>query len=185
MNKKNQDPLQDQTDEELLLSLALGETKALDILYLRHSGKVLAYALKRGLSQERAEDVLQIVFLQLHRKKHLYDPKHPALAWIFVITRSELKDYRNREVKDFQEWDDSLSQTTEIAPKLETKDEAQGLLSELRDRDQEIVKMRYLDEMEYSEIAKVLNESESNIRQIVSRSLRLLKGLASSRGGRS
>lgn len=181
MNKK----LQDQTDEELLVSLATGETKALDILYLRHSGKVLAYALKRGLSQERAEDVLQIVFLQLHRKKHLYDPKHAALAWIYVITRSELKDYRQREVKDFQEWDDSLSQTTEVTPMLETKDEAQSLLSELRDRDQEVVKMRYLDEMEYSEIAKILDVSESNIRQIVSRSVRLLKGFANSRGGRS
>lgn len=165
-----------QTDEELLLSLAEGETKALDILYLRHSGRVLAYALKKGLSQERAEDVLQIVFLQLHRKKHLYDPKHAALAWIYVITRSELKDYRNREIKDFQEWDESLSQTAGMTPILETKDEALGLLSALREKDQEIVKMRYLDEMEYAEIAKVLNESEGNIRQIVSRSLRLLRG---------
>lgn len=168
--------LTDQTDEELLLSLAEGETKALDILFLRHSGRVLAYALKKGLSQERAEDVLQIVFLQLHRKKHLYDPKHAALAWIYVITRSELKDYRHREIKDFQEWDESLSQTSEMAPMLETKDEALGLLSGLREKDQEIVKMRYLDEMEYAEIAKVLNESEGNIRQIVSRSLRLLRG---------
>ncbi|KYG64698.1 RNA polymerase subunit sigma [Bdellovibrio bacteriovorus] len=168
--------LTEQTDEELLLSLAEGETKALDILFLRHSGRVLAYALKKGLSPERADDVLQIVFLQLHRKKHLYDPKHAALAWIYVITRSELKDYRNREIKDFKEWDDSLSQTAEMAPMLETKDEALGLLSGLREKDQEIVKMRYLDEMEYAEIAKVLNESEGNIRQIVSRSLRLLRG---------
>lgn len=185
MKKKNDSSLQEQTDEELLLSLADGETKALDILYLRHSGKVLAFAKKRGLSEERADDVLQIVFLQLHRKKHLYDPKHRALAWIFVITRSELKDYRNREIKDFQEFDDSLSQTEGLTPSLEMKDEARGLLSELRERDQDIVKMRYLDEMEYAEIAQALDESESNIRQIVSRSVRLLKGLAGSRGGRT
>lgn len=175
--------LQDQSDEELLLSLAEGQTKALDILYLRHSGRILAYAKKRGLTPERSEDVLQIVFLQLHRKKHLYDSKHPALAWIFVITRSELKDYRNREVKDFQEFDDSLSQNSQDPPSIEVKDEAQVLLAELRSRDQDIVKMRYLDEMEYSEIARTLNESESNIRQIVSRSVRMLKSLAGSRKG--
>lgn len=169
--------LQDCTDEELLLRLAQGEAKALDYLYLRHSGRILSYSLRRGLSKERADDLLQIVFLQLHRKKHLYDPRHSALAWIYVITRSELKDYRNREIKDYSEWDDSLSQSEEMAPTLEIKEEAANLLNELKPREQEVMKMRYLDEMEYNEIAELLQESESNIRQIVSRSLRLLRGL--------
>ncbi|WP_253720885.1 RNA polymerase sigma factor [Bdellovibrio bacteriovorus] len=169
--------LQECTDEELLLKLAEGETKALDILYLRHSGRVLSYALKRGLPQERAEDLLQIVFLQVHRKKHLYDSRYKALAWIYVITRSELKDYRNREIKDFSEWNDSLSQTDGAVPMLEEKEEAATLLAELKPREQEVMKLRYLDELEYEEIAEVLKMSESNIRQIVSRSLKLLRGL--------
>lgn len=173
MSKK----FQESSDEELLISLAQGEAKALDQLYLRHSGRILKYSLRRGLSQERSEDLLQIVFLQLYRKKHLYDPRHSALAWIYVITRSELKDYKNREIKDYSEWNDSLSQTEGEAPKLESKDEAQALLSELKPREQEVMKLRYLDELEYNEIAEILNESESNIRQIVSRSLRLMRGL--------
>ncbi len=167
--------LQDSTDEELLLRLAEGEPEALDHLYSRHSGRVLNYSLRRGLSQERSEDVLQIVFLQLHRKKHLYDPRHSALAWIYVITRSELKDYRNREIKDFSELNESLSQTEGLAPSLELKDETESLLAELKPREQEVMKLRYLDEMEYNDIANLLKESESNIRQIVSRSLRLLR----------
>jgi RNA polymerase sigma-70 factor (ECF subfamily) len=59
------------------------------------------------------------------------------------------------------------------------------MLEQLRPREQEIVKMRYLDELEYSEIARVLNESENNIRQIVSRSVRMLKALTGNKGGRS
>lgn len=167
--------LQDLSDEDLLIALADGEQAALDILYSRHSGRVLAYCLKRGLSAEKADDVLQIVFLQVFRKKHLYDPKHKGLAWIYVITRSELKDYRNRENKDFLEWDDSLSQSTEMDPILESKDESAALLDELKPREQEILKLRYLDELEYEEIASRLNETTSNIRQIVSRSLKFLR----------
>ncbi|MBO9668135.1 MAG: sigma-70 family RNA polymerase sigma factor [Bdellovibrio sp.] len=166
---------QDQTDEELLLSLADGEEKALDILYMRHSGRVLSYVLKRGLPKEQADDVLQIVFLQVFRKKHLYDPKHAALAWIYVITRSELKDYKNREIKDFLEWDDSLSQTVAASPIIESKEESEALLKELKPREQEVLRMRYLDEMEYDEIAERLQESTSNIRQLVSRSLKVLR----------
>lgn len=168
--------LQDCTDEELLLRLAEGDTEALDYLYLRHSGRVLNYCLRRGLPQERSEDVLQIVFLQLHRKKHLYDPRHSALAWIYVITRSELKDYRNRELKEFSQLEDSLSQIEGEAPKIEARDETEVLLGELKPRDQEVMRLRYLEEMEYDEIANLLKESESNIRQIVSRSLRVLRG---------
>lgn len=170
--KKN---FQDQSDEELLVSLAEGDAKALDHLYLRHSGRVLSYGLKRGLSREQADDLLQIVFLQVFRKKHLYDVKHSALAWIYVITRSELKDYRNREIKDFLEWDDSLSQSEPSPPILEQKEESQVLLDNLKLREKEVLKMRYLDELEYEEIAEKLHESTSNIRQIVSRSLKLLR----------
>ena len=172
MMKKN---FQDLSDEELLIALAEGEEKALDHLYLRHSGRVLSYGLKRGLSQEQADDLVQIVFLQLFRKKHLYDSKHRALAWIYVITRSELKDYRNREIKDFLEWDDSLSQSTSSPPILEEREESQALLNELKPREQEVLRLRYLDELEYDEIAEKLQESASNIRQIVSRSLKLLR----------
>ena len=89
---------------------------------------------------------------------------------LFVITRSELKDYRNRELKDFTEWSDSLSQNEGSTPIIDVRDEASALLRELRPREQEVMKLRYLDELEYEEIAAVLKESESNIRQIVSRS---------------
>ena len=171
--------LQDLSDEDLLIALAEGEEAALDVLYLRHSGRVLAYALKRGLAKDRAEDLLQIVFMQVFRKKHLYDPKHRALAWIYVITRSELKDYRNREIKDFVEWEDSLSQTQGNSPILEGQvadsQEAEAMLAGLKPREREVLRLKYLEDLEYEEIAARLNESESNLRQIVSRSLKFLR----------
>lgn len=164
------------TDEELLLALAEGDREALDHLYARHSGRILQYVQRRGLSPERGQDLLQIVFLQIYRKKHLYKPEHPALAWIYVITRSELKDYRNREMKDSLEWEESLSQTDEITPIMdESKEEVLQLLKDLKPREQEAVKLRYLDEMEYNEIAERLKETESNVRQLISRSLRFLR----------
>jgi RNA polymerase sigma-70 factor (ECF subfamily) len=164
--------LEDLSDEDLLNTLADGEPEALDVLYMRQASRVLTYGHKRGLTRDQAEDLLQIVFMQVYRKKHLYNPQYSALAWIYVISRSELKDYRKRELKNYVELPDSLSQTTEPAP---SKGEAAELLGQLKEREQSILKMKYLDELEYKEIAAVLNETESNIRQIVSRSLKFLK----------
>ncbi|MNL10399.1 RNA polymerase sigma factor SigM [compost metagenome] len=141
---------------------------------------MLSYALKRGLAKDRAEDLLQIVFMQIFRKKHLYSPDHKALAWIYVITRSEMKDYRNREIKDFVEWEDSLSQTDDNPPilegkVLEGKQETEHLLGQLKPKEQEVLRLKYLEELEYDEIAARLQETESNLRQIVSRSLKFLR----------
>ncbi|MNL01465.1 ECF RNA polymerase sigma factor RpoE [compost metagenome] len=164
--------LEDLSDEDLLNALANGEPEALDVLYKRQAGRVLTYGRKRGLTPDQAEDLLQIVFMQIYRKKHLYNPQYSALAWIYVISRSELKDYRNRELKDYVELPDSLSQMAEPAPRTE---ETTELLGQLKEREQSILKMKFLDDLEYKEIAAILNESESNIRQIVSRSLKFLK----------
>lgn len=171
--------LSHQSDEELLLSLARGENEALDLLFLRHSNKVLGFALKKGLSRERAQDVVQIVFMQMYRKKDQYRPEHSAMAWLYVITRSETKDYRLREIKNFSELNEDLSQLEGDVPKLEQEEssrkQTQEMLSSLSPRERQVMEERYLHELEYAEIAKKLDQSESNIRQIVSRSVRLLR----------
>jgi RNA polymerase sigma-70 factor (ECF subfamily) len=162
-------------DQDLLLSLAQGDDSALDHFFKRHSNKVYNYALKRGLNGEQAQDLVQIVFMQIYRKRSQYNPKYAALAWLYVISRSELKDYRLRELKDFAEFDDSVSQAPSQAPNIEQSQEVSHIMADLSEKERQIVEDRYINELEYEEIAKKLNESESNIRQIVSRSLRFLR----------
>lgn len=164
------------SDEELLIALSEGVNESLDQLFARHGGRVLNYCAKRGLSQEQAQDVTQIVFLQVFRKKHLYDPKHPALAWLYIITKSELRDWRKKELRHQPEILADLSQIGEIDPiSFEDEEQVETLLSELSPKEKEALKLRYLEELDYPEIAKRLKQSESNIRQIVSRALRFLK----------
>lgn len=165
------------TDEELLKALSHGEKGALTPLFERHSGRVESYCLKRGLPKERAQDVVQIVFMQLWRKKDLYSPRHAALAWIYVITSSELKDYKNREKRHLQAWDslDALSQEAPAPPNNEQEESAEALLEGLKETEAQALRLRYLEEKEFSEIAKILQKSESNVRQIISRALKGLR----------
>lgn len=162
-------------DQELLLSLAQGNDAALDHFFNRHSNKVYNYALKRGLNGEQAQDVVQIVFMQIYRKKLQYNPKYAPQAWLYVITKSELKDYKLRELKGHAEFEDSLSQNDAPIPNIEKAQEVSHLIADLGEKERQIITDRFLHEMEYEEIARKLQESESNIRQIVSRSLRFLK----------
>lgn len=170
----------EKSDEQLLLDLAQEDRGAMDELYRRHASRVLGYALKRGLPRERAEEVTQIVFLQLYRKRHLYRDEHPALAWLYVITKSELRDHRARENKglpDHLPFDEkTLSQNHDTLPIVEERAEARALLEGLPEREREALSRRYLRDEDFDEIAQALGTSEGNVRQLVSRALRKLRG---------
>ncbi len=169
------------SDKELLLTLSEGEKLALDCLYFRHSAKVNSLALKNGLNPEKADEAVQITFLQLYRKKHLYNPEHEAIAWLYVIAKSEIRDLRRRESKfksNLNDPDQVLSQIPSSAPNVdehfESQKEVDKALQTLKPQEKAALEMRYLQDKNFSEIAKALKTSEGNIRQIISRTLRKL-----------
>lgn len=170
----------DFSDEDLLLALIDGDRPALDELFLRHGGKVLSFAQKRGFSRDLSEDVVQIVFLQLWRKKHLYKPEFKGLAWIYVITKSEMRDLWFKEKRHQIGKDvDDLSQTVNLTPNIDetlaVHQEIQTAMGHLKSKEQLVLQMKWMEEMDYPEIAERLQESESNIRQIASRGMKALR----------
>ncbi len=172
------------TDEELLITMKNGPAESLmpafQCLFDRHSDRVYKFALKKLQKKELAEDVVQVVFWKIFSKRELYLPEHSALAWIYIISKSETKDHRNREAKhqknlDLADFAYFLSQEDQLHPNLESKDWVDSVLNSLPDKEKEILQRRLLQDQDYSEIANALGLSEANIRQIVSRTLKSLK----------
>ena len=64
-----------------------GRFEAFDELYT-----ALAPVLRRNLVSHvrdgaKADDLVQDVFLQLHRARHTYDPAYPVIPWVMAIAR--------------------------------------------------------------------------------------------------
>lgn len=172
------------SDEELLITMKNGPpeslTPAFKCLFDRHSDRVYKFALKKLQKKELAEEVVQVVFWKIFSKRELYLPEHSALAWIYIISKSETKDHRNREAKhqknlDLADFAYFLSQEDQLHPNLEGKDWVDSVMNSLPDKEKEILQRRLLQDQDYSEIANALGLSEANIRQIVSRTLKSLK----------
>ncbi|MEK6579254.1 MAG: sigma factor, partial [Bdellovibrionota bacterium] len=83
--------LKDQSDEELMTLYQTGSLAAFDVLFNRHSGRVLAFLRKKVLS-ETAQDLTQEVFEKLHRSRAKYNPRYPFLPWLFTVSRNVLLD---------------------------------------------------------------------------------------------
>lgn len=168
----------DQSDEELMALYQEGSEEAFKALYFRHSGKVFGYLKSRSSSEQEATDFFQEVFVKIHRSKHLYNRSLPVLPWIFSVTHSVLIDgkrkvERKKEVFNF-DFEQLAASEGEGEGRLAS---VTPLLKELPDNQQVALQMRYLDEKTFEEIAERLKTSPLNVRQIVSRGVKRLKGL--------
>ena len=167
-------------DEELMTQYQSGDAAAFEALYHRHSGRVLAYLQKRTDSQS-AIDLLQEIFLKLHKMRHQYLAQYPFLPWLFAITRNALMDsFRLKEsrIQEDQRENFNLGEVAHQTTWTETLVEA---LQSLPARERRAIELRYQSDWTFEQIASEMKTSPVNVRQIISRGIRKLR----SRGGMS
>ncbi len=74
------------SDSQLIFSLQAGSLDALGILFDRHRGLVFRTAIAITGDAEAAADLLQDVFLRLHRFAGHIDPLRPLEPWLYRMT---------------------------------------------------------------------------------------------------
>lgn len=92
---------------------------AFNELYERHAGKILGY-LKKKVSPETAEDLLQEIFTRLHTKKQTYNDNYLFLPWIFTIARNTLLDHYKKAEQKVATNSDELTEDLTNTPSHET-----------------------------------------------------------------
>lgn len=176
--KANKGPeLKTETDEQLMVVYQKGNSQAFEILYERHSGKVYGFLKNRLSDRVLIEDIFQATFLKLHQSRTHYDPSFSFLPWLFSVARSSLVDSL-RKKRRIEEDPDLVALAQAAAP----MDKASASLPDidLLPKDQrEAILLRYSENLDFTEIARRLETSPSNARQLVSRAVRQLRKFVS------
>ena len=185
------DKLNDWSDETLMAAYQTGSYDAFVELYRRHSGRVYGYLSSRVNERAMLDDVFQTVFLRLHRFRGEYEVTLPFLPWLYTLTRNVLADhYRStlRRTTLEAEAAKELAVVTAVPPAsgaepavlapsatwARIQDAAgEGAISAAQ---LEALRMRYREDFPFEKIASVLQTSPANVRQLVSRALRRLRG---------
>ena len=82
---------------EVMVAYQRGELEAFEDLFRALSVNIRNYLASLTRSVDRAEDLMQETFLQVHRSRHTYSPPRPVKPWIFGIARHVfLMDRRSR-----------------------------------------------------------------------------------------
>ena len=142
---------------------------AFNELYARYSLRVFNYIQSKIRNQVDAEDIMQKVFIKIHESKHQYNNKFKFEQWIFVIARSQVLDFfrsqkrYNARIRN-AETIESDSLTDDIT-----------VFNQLDETQRELLELKYIDDLSYKEISKLVNKSEVSLRKSLSRMISGLK----------
>jgi RNA polymerase sigma-70 factor (ECF subfamily) len=162
-----------------------GNREALETLYSRHAGRLVAFIRSRMSDQlaQRisAEDILQETLLESSRKIDAFVSQGGAsfYRWLVGIARNKVLEAnrarlaRKRSIEGPLEIDLAQSQTSPSgrAIRIESAVHLHHALAALPDRQAEAVRCRYLEGLSLAETAERLQCSEPAVKALVSRGL--------------
>ncbi|MDB2571186.1 MAG: RNA polymerase sigma factor [Polaribacter sp.] len=150
---------------------------------------VYKYQLKRTKSENDAEDIAIQTFSKAFDKIQTFDEKYVFKTWIITISKNIHIDLLRKKsssirIENAQEQDEKIYLVIDDNPTPEDKIiRDQNLAKLLRDikllkpKYQEVIQLRYFQELSYKEIASEINESISNVKVKLLRAKKLLAAI--------
>lgn len=154
-------------------------------LYERFAGTILAYLCQQVANRQDAEDILLEVFLAAHQNMLLARlPAERQLTWLRRVARNKVVDhYRHialftmQPLEQAEEHEDERLTPEQQAEAQENYTYLSQALEQLPFDQRELVRLRYVQELPFAQIAELMGKSEGTVRKMLSRTLRRLRTL--------
>ena len=169
-------------ESELILQAKKGDAEAFGTLYDTYAPAIYRFVLFKVGSKSDAEDVTHQVFLKAWKSMKKYrDEGHPFSSWLYRIAQNTIIDhYRStrthRDIDTLPE--DALAETPGFEESVDRGLRAEVVhraIRELDDMSQNVLLMKFVNDLSNKEISATLQKSEGAIRVIQHRALKQLK----------
>jgi RNA polymerase sigma-70 factor (ECF subfamily) len=176
-------------DAELMLRVKEGDGASFGLLLEKHRSPVVHFLYRMVQNQAVAEELAQEVFLRVYRSRSSYEPTAKFTTWLFRIAThlalNSLRDGKNERLQERLDKDSTdmpARQVSDNQPSVEQNMVYQVRLEEVRqavaalpEKQRAAVLMHKYEEMEYSQIARVLRCSESAVKSLLFRAYETLR----------
>jgi RNA polymerase sigma-70 factor (ECF subfamily) len=173
-------PIEDRHDRELVEAVLAGDRFAFRTLFEEYRDRVYNLAAFTLGDAAAAEDVLQTVFLNVHRALPKFRFESSLATWIYRIALNECAARRPRPSRTYTPIEALLGSGDEIDPGLgpfdrlaqsERQEILQRAVLELSPKLRTVVVLKYVDGLSYDEIATVLGCSHGTVASRLHRAL--------------
>lgn len=183
-----QNGLDRDSDEALVLRAKAGEFEAFEMLFQRHRDLVYRFAYQMAPRRDDAEDIVQEVFVRAYQNLHRYRDEAKFTTWLLRIAgnygtdRARMSTRRHsleqQEATGALSWMTVGSSTEDPVENMagdERRDAIRKAIHALPDHHRNVIILRDIQEMEYPDIAQILNCTVGGAKLRVLRARRALR----------
>jgi len=173
---------EDDEDVRLMRLMSAGDTQAFEELIERHQSLVAGTVARMLGSNSEVEDIAQQVFIRVWKSAGRYTPRAKFTTWLLKITRNlvfnELRRTRRRAQVPIQTEPDAaeipLKDETNPTPAAsllenELQEAIEKAITELPERQRMALVLRRYEELNYEQIADILDLSVPAVKSILFR----------------
>ena len=181
------------SDVQLMLGVKAGDDASFELLLAKYRTPLVHFLYRMVRDASTAEDLAQEVFLRVYRARKKYAPSAKFTTWLFrIATNLALNEIRDsRYEKMGISIDDSGDTSSEEKARMDVRDKSPGMTERLMERDRAaVIKQAILalpakqraavllhkyHDLDYDEIARVLDCSESALKSLLFRAYETLR----------
>ncbi len=176
------------TEVALLQKHRQGSDDAFEELVRRHAGWIYGVAFRRTRDSHAAEDVVQAVFVLLHRKSPQFGSDRAIMSWLHKTTRYAAASAIRSRVRRIRHESRAAVLRIEAVPainagewdgRLPMLDELVGRLSRA---DREVILLRYYRQMAFADVGVQIGTTAEAARKRVDRAVEKLRVIANQSG---
>src|SRR5215471_12503491 len=183
------------SDVQLMLDVKAGDQQSFELLLQRYRTPLVNFLYRMVRNREQAEDLAQEVFLRVYRAREDYEPSAKFTTWLFRIATNlalnSVRDHRYQKletsldapiVADAEQGDERTMEVADKHPDIEQhlveearKKMIRHAIEKLPEKQRAAVLLHKYQELDYNEIAKILECSESALKSLLFRAYETLR----------
>ena len=179
------------SDVQLMLDVKAGDDESFNLLLQKYRTPLVNFLYRMVRDTATAEDLAQEVFLRVYRARKQYSPSAKFTTWLFrIATNLALNSVRDNRHRQMEVSLDAAPADEDVAPlQLPTRemridehmverdraDFIRGVISTLPEKQRVAVLLHKYEEMDYGEIARILDCSESALKSLLFRAYETLR----------
>ncbi|MCK9467225.1 MAG: sigma-70 family RNA polymerase sigma factor [Candidatus Absconditabacterales bacterium] len=177
-------------DKEFIEQLVKQDQRAFNEFYLKTVDMFFRYINSNFfVSKEEAEDIISNFYVKRWNVVKKYDFKQSFSAFAWTVFKNLVKDsfkkqkdisFSSFDYQDGESFEENIEDEFDIFELLETDfqfKQIEDAMKQLDIESRELIYLKFIEEKENMEIAEILQISNENVRQKLSRSLKKLKSL--------
>jgi RNA polymerase sigma-70 factor, ECF subfamily len=178
------------SDVQLMLDVKAGDEASFDFLLQKYRTPLVNFLYRMVRDTATAEDLAQEVFLRVYRARKRYTPSAKFTTWLFrIATNLALNSVRDNRYQKLETSLDAPVEDDEAPVELRSPDmridehlveQARSeiirhAIASLPEKQRAAVLLHKYEEMDYGEIAKILECSESALKSLLFRAYESLR----------